>query len=733
MATGVTSDHVRSEGIEMTQKSLDCSRIAMSPPSENAVGGNDILGSQEVTCNTLSSQLAGTLNFANKNGQSISAFPIIVDFRRLIQAVKELCKRQQHYSWANGCAESLNTFDKGRLLHQTTNQELLHAVVGLFDVSLSEMTADVLYASVCDKWAKTILLIQDLKEAIKALEERKNRPKKTEEEHKPESEEEDKETGPECSDVKECVQEDVYEPEESPASLFAEVFSDTESEEEEDDESDDEDFSKGIHSFIKSVSERKQIREKSQCIESSHVGIENRIVGCLTFEKKYINHTVKVVHLTLLTVRRRCRKFGIGRYLMKQVLDPSVVGPYDAVVVHADNGALDFFQRCGFSDDVVLNSRWSELAEQFTNCTLMCYLPGFSDPTFPGELMEKCKSLIELDKEMKNWKEKSVEAYQAQVTCHMRMRQEILQLHKLAMSQRSFIDELTQQNEKLYKEKLTLGQDLLDSRMDSIVSTVKGPHHQYPIPADGEDGEDVDTHSVMRELERRVEMIDMMRRSRQRNPLLDTDGGRSYRAAEEAFVRSQVEPYDHTQDAADFYSITERFKTKMAADKSLTESYEVSMITKACLSREAESNFWLCLATMVDPSCSVQLYYCGSADTPNRLQAILKDGFSRADFSQGSYGQGIYFSEYPSKAAKFSVTGKLILADVVIGKHKSLFDVNPDLKSPGTGFDSVLCPGRLSTQRANNQDPNTEEFIIFNSSQAKPLCLISYQAVKTKV
>lgn len=29
---------------------------------------------------------------------------------------------------------------------------------------------------------------------------------------------------------------------------------------------------------------------------------------------------------------------------------------------------------------------------------------------------------------------------------------------------------------------LLTGQDLLESRMDNIVSTVKGPHHQYPIP-----------------------------------------------------------------------------------------------------------------------------------------------------------------------------------------------------------------------------------------------------------
>ncbi len=39
----------------------------------------------------------------------------------------------------------------------------------------------------------------------------------------------------------------------------------------------------------------------------------------------------------------------------------TVVGHYDAVVVHADNSATEFFERFGFTDDMVLNSRfrWS--------------------------------------------------------------------------------------------------------------------------------------------------------------------------------------------------------------------------------------------------------------------------------------------------------------------------------------------------------------------------------------
>lgn len=47
-------------------------------------------------------------------------------------------------------------------IFQITNRDLLHAVVGLYNVSLSEMTPDVLYSTVCEKWARTIVLVRDL-------------------------------------------------------------------------------------------------------------------------------------------------------------------------------------------------------------------------------------------------------------------------------------------------------------------------------------------------------------------------------------------------------------------------------------------------------------------------------------------------------------------------------------------------------------------------------------------
>lgn len=45
---------------------------------------------------------------------------------------------------------------------------------------------------------------------------------------------------------------------------------------------------------------------------------------------------------------------GIGRYLMQQCKDPTVVGQYDKLLAYADHKAESFFTLHGFSDDPIL-------------------------------------------------------------------------------------------------------------------------------------------------------------------------------------------------------------------------------------------------------------------------------------------------------------------------------------------------------------------------------------------
>ena len=50
---------------------------------------------------------------------------------------------------------------------------------------------------------------------------------------------------------------------------------------------------------------------------------------------------------------------GLQNYLISQTLkDPTIIGSYDTIAVYADNDAVEFFKRSGFTDDVVLCSRF---------------------------------------------------------------------------------------------------------------------------------------------------------------------------------------------------------------------------------------------------------------------------------------------------------------------------------------------------------------------------------------
>ncbi|XP_056020294.1 uncharacterized protein LOC125668607 isoform X2 [Ostrea edulis] len=645
-------------------------------------------------------QLSDKQTFRSREGNAVNAFPVLVDFRRLLQLAPSLA--------------SLSCDGDNAMIHGISNRDLLHAVVGLYDVSLSDMTPDVLYSSVCDKWARTVILVRDVQETIEDLTKRKptrrNLAKKEEEE--------------------DGEGEDKYEEEEVSPSKFATVYSDTESEPE-DEEDDEEDFSKGINSFIQKAAERRTQQKSTDTLCEELVGIENRIIGAITFEKKYIQKD-RVIHLTLLSVRKRYRKFGIGKYLLQQILEPEVVGHYDAIVVHADNGAVEFFQKFGFSDDIVLNSRWSELAEQFTNCTLMSYLPAFSGHTLLSTLKIPGLEVFELEQQFNKWKEKTTEVYQQQVSIVMRMKHEMIQLKCMNEKQNQLIDTLIMENERLKKEKLMIEKEYLDHRLSAARSAL------YENDKGNDNDEDeIDTSDLISGLQKEVDLMDLSIKRERLQSLVDSDpitrskfttvGESQYMSFPTTKNKKQGEPYDHMKDAAFFYDVTEQFKKGMKSDNQIKGSYEVTSISKATLSELYVEKYREQIKIMKDPSLIADLYFCGGLEHPKRLNDILKHGFKESDFVYGEFGRGLYFSKYPSKAAQFSALGKILLVEVGLGNMETVTKHDKTRKSPSSSqFDSIITPGRLQKSSEEGNIVHNEEYVVYNLTQILPLCLISY-------
>ena len=132
---------------------------------------------------------------------------------------------------------------------------------------------------------------------------------------------------------------------------FTAIISEGESscgEEEEEDggESSGDSYSKERETFIGEARERKSLDQHCELVASMHgqmhfavfysctsectytlspllasalesVGAEHCLLGCAAFLRLSSNTDVNAVQITLMAVRRKCRKLGIGRYLMQ--------------------------------------------------------------------------------------------------------------------------------------------------------------------------------------------------------------------------------------------------------------------------------------------------------------------------------------------------------------------------------------------------------------------------------
>jgi len=153
------------------------------------------------------------------------------------------------------------------------------------------------------------------------------------------------------------------------------------------------------------------------------------------------------------------------------------------------------------------------------------------------------------------------------------------------------------------------------------------------------------------------------------------------------------------------------------------------------VSRKLQMRFDSCRQRLVDPSLTLRLYF--AAPLP-QLQKLLEDGFDSVplDSSSGAYGRGWYFSKYASHAHCFSGgCGALLLALVAVGSTETVVRRNESRGAPSDGFDSIIIPGRPLPSRAPSSTGSasygsfSQEYVIFDGSQAMPLYLLSYEAI----
>ncbi|XP_077981958.1 uncharacterized protein LOC144436965 [Glandiceps talaboti] len=441
-------------------------------------------------------------------------------------------------------------------------------------------------------------------------------------------------------------------------------------------------------------------------------------MACATWEKSDVRPGEKVLQIDLLGVRKRYRKFGLGKFLLQNLKDPSVVGHYDAIVVYADHSAVSFFAHYGYTDDIVLNSKYKDLADNWTNSTLMCYLPPFTTQTMMGEsASDPVLDIREMELEMQKWTEKSREAYQSQYACTQRMRNEIITLRALVASQQDIITYLQSETKKLQHSKFHLEREFLQYRLLTLKAGLSPLVND--VAGAAQDG-DMTTDTLLKDLEKQVDVLKIARKHSEENYAQDNHDEES----ESLLCQLTTDLYS-TSD----WEIIEEFKESLKQDVTVTQTGEVTMLTKANVCRTGLEAFQTTKHNLTDPSMCTRLYYCGSLERPHRLQKILKNGFSEQDFSHGEYGVGLYFSQYASKAAQFSALGKLLVAEVGLGHTNTVIKKDATRCTPSIGYDCILTKGRLSHASGDVTGGCCQEYVVFHPSQALPLYLIEYKLV----
>nr|XP_014351555.1 PREDICTED: uncharacterized protein LOC102351527 isoform X2 [Latimeria chalumnae] len=612
----------------------------------------------------------------------------------------------------------LRSSKTANIILETSNQDVLNTIIALYDVCLPEIGAEELWNTVCAKEAKTIVLIRDKQEVLKEYQCQVNKAPQR------------RESSTDTSELE--TEEDTEEGEEG---MFSLAFSDTESSEEESSsesgtESDREErarFNAGAQQFITSVMERRQERraaKEASTISLTSIGIECQIVGAVTYLPAVMKSGEKVVKVTLLSTRKRYRKCGVGRYMLELLKDPSTVGPCEALVTHADAEAIEFFIHCDFSDDLILNHKFKEFEDDWTNTTMMSYFFPFS---FGKDVPV---NISEVKLEMELWKTKSFSAYQAQSVCMSRLLHEVATLRKQVTDQRKEINSLKEEIDQVKEERYqlaktfleykieknrqmlqmtTLNTALLSNQLAESTCTLElatqlaegqgdpDPHLQDPALHSGQLAESACSPGLATQKTEGQEDLDL--------PLRVPDRG------EQTSLHQLEEIYNE---------IVEEFLASRERDPGARgTSLKILNVIQALVPADVTSSEF--------SQAPTRLYYCGGLDQPWRLKEILQTGFSQEDFHTGTYGKGLYFSPNASTACLFSPPGEVLVANVRVGSTEVVMGKDRDRTSPSEGFGSILVPGRLDGMSVSAESDLTQEYVIFNLLQASPTCLLIYK------
>ena len=333
-----------------------------------------------------------------------------------------------------------------KYLHLDRINDLVHSIVALYDNSLPDIGIQYIYDCICARKAYTICIFRELD--LNSVESELNT---VEVEYD------------EDTDCLESIDNEI------PKSIFHKLFHATsssessESSDEDEDEDDaksssnnnEDDFTVGIKTFLE------KFRKSNENNKDNLKNPLTRLLACTTLERvntfQYPGQDEWVILLQLMAVLKSHRGFGIGKYLMANIIqNVQLMGPFDAIITSSDANAVEFYEKYGFHDNPIMNSKYKSIGDIWTNTTKMCFVPPYMLKT-----PEKKKTSIEqnsldelnqIETDFKKWNKITLTSYQINAQIFLKLKQEIIGLKAKHCAQENLINDLQIRNDILERQ-----------------------------------------------------------------------------------------------------------------------------------------------------------------------------------------------------------------------------------------------------------------------------------------
>lgn len=368
-----------------------------------------------------------------------------------------------------------------KYLHLDRINDLIHSVVALYDNSLPDIGIQYIYDCICSRKAYTICIFRELDTSL------------VDSDVNTVEVEYDEDT-----DCLESIDN------EAPKSIFHKLFhansssesSSSGSEEDEADENDDaksssnneEDFTIGIKTFLE------KYRKSNENNKENFKNPLTRLLACTTLERvntfQYPGQDEWVILLQLMAVLKSHRGYGIGKYLMANIIqNVQLVGPFDAIITSSDANAIEFYEKYGFNDNPIMNSKYKSIGDIWTNTTKMCYVPPYMIKTIMKKKtsieLNSLEELTQIENDFKKWNKITLTSYQINSQIFLKLKQEIIGLKAKNCAQENLINDLQVRNEILERKNRLLNLQLKNSKKNSVddneeTSEVKSEENASP-------------------------------------------------------------------------------------------------------------------------------------------------------------------------------------------------------------------------------------------------------------